>query len=106
MGNAWHSLLVVSLPAIAGGLTMVFAIQRYNPVKLQSFFFVILALLFFISAGLFDTFLKVHGARWAIMALYMICQFFFNLGPNATTYIVSEHCIRTCSMYLWFVNTC
>ena len=36
MGNAWHSLLVVSLPAIAGGPAMILAIQRYKPVKIQS----------------------------------------------------------------------
>lgn len=95
MGNAWHSLLVVSLPAVTGGLAMIFAIQRYKPVKLQSFFFVILAILFFIIGGLFDTFLEVQGAHWALMVLYMLCQFFFNLGPNATTYIVSEHYTRT-----------
>ena len=95
MGNAWHSLLVVSLPAVTGGLAMIFAVQRYKPVKLQSFFFVILAILFFIIGGLFDTFLDVKGAHWALMALYMLCQFFFNLGPNATTYIVSQHHTRT-----------
>ena len=95
MGNAWHSLLVVSLPAVTGGLAMIFAIQRYKPVKLQSFFFVILALLFFIIGGIFDTCLEKQGAHWVLMALYMLCQFFFNLGPNATTYIVSEHCTRT-----------
>ena len=97
MGNAWHSVVVVSLPALAGGLAMIVAIQRYKPVKLQSFFFVILAILFFIVGGVFEKFLEVHGAHWALMALYMLCQFFFNLGPNATTYIVSDHGIRTFS---------
>ena len=98
MGNAWHSLVVVSIPAVTGGLAMILAIQRYKPVKLQSLFFIILAIFFFIIGGSFNKLLEVQGAHWALTVLYMLCQFFFNLGPNATTYIVSEHSIRTYSM--------
>lgn len=73
MGNTWHSLVVVSIPAVTGGLAMISAIQRYKPVKLQSFLFVILAILFFIIGGFFNTFLEVQGAHWALMVLYMLC---------------------------------
>jgi PHS family inorganic phosphate transporter-like MFS transporter len=31
----------------------------------------------------------------ALLALYVLCQFFFNFGPNATTFIVPGECFPT-----------
>ena len=35
--------------------------------------------------------LKTGQGHWGLVALYMFCQFFFNLGTNAITFIVSSH---------------
>ena len=90
MGNAWHPLIVVSLPALLGGLAMTYVIQHSRPVKVQRLFFVVLAVFFFIVGGLFQKLLDINQGHWGLVALYMFCQFFFNLGPNATTFIVSS----------------
>ena len=90
MGNAWHPLIVVSFPALLGGLAMIYVIQHSRPVKVQRLFFVVLAVFFFIVGGLFQKLLDINQGHWGLVALYMFCQFFFNLGPNATTFIVSS----------------
>ena len=92
MGNAWHPLIVVSLPALLGGLAMIYVIQHSRPVKVQSLFFVVMAVLLFVVGITFKPLLKTDQGHWGLVALYMFCEFFFNLGPNATTFIVSSHC--------------
>ena len=91
-GNAWHPMVVVSLPALLGGLAMTYVIQHSRPVKVQSFFFGILACLLFLVGGLFQLlFNNGQGSQhWGLVALYILCQFFFNMGPNATTFIVGQ----------------
>ena len=91
-GNAWHPMVVVSLPALFGGLAMTYVIQHSRPVKVQSFFFGVLACLFFLIGGLFQLlFNNGQGSQhWGLVAFYIFCQFFFNMGPNATTFIVGQ----------------
>ena len=67
---------------------MIYVIQHSRPVNVQKLFFVILALLSFLVGGLFKKLLDINQGHWGLMALYMFCQFFFNLGSNATTFIV------------------
>ena len=91
MGNAWHPLIVVSLPALLGGLAIIYVIQHSRPVKVQSLFFVVMAVLLFVVGITFKPLLKTGQGHWGLVALYMFCQFFFNLGTNAITFIVSSH---------------
>ena len=86
-GIAWHLMLVVSLPALLGGLAMMYVIQHSQPVKFQSLFFSVMAILFFFVGRLLQAFFdNGQGSRhWALVALYILCQFLFNMGPHATT---------------------
>lgn len=89
-GNAWHSAIIVSLGALIGGALMIYVVHRHRPVKAQSLFFVVLACFLFIVAGTFNYFLlEDTSAHWALVIFYFCCQLFFNLGANATTFIVS-----------------
>ena len=89
-GNAWHSSIVVSLGALIGGVLMIYVVRHSRPVKVQSLFFVVLGIFLLIVGGTFQPFLnaKSTGDHWALVAFYFCCQIFFNLGPNATTFIV------------------
>ena len=88
--NSWHSSIVVSLGALLGGVAMIYVVQHSRPVKAQSLFFVILGGFLIITGATFRPFLdKGTGIRWALVIFYFICNFFFNLGANATTFIVS-----------------
>ena len=91
-GNAWHPMVVVSLPALLGGMAMIYVIQHSRPVKVQSLFFGVLAILFFVVGGLFQVLFNngQGNQHWGLVALYWFCQFFFNMGPNATTFIVRQ----------------
>ena len=103
-GNAWHPMVVVSLPALLGGLAMIYVIQHSRPVKVQSLFFGVMAILFFVIGGLFQVlFDDGQGSRhWALVALYFFCQFFFNMGPNATTFIVGQATLSRSSILIDF----
>ncbi len=88
-GNAWHSAIIVSLGALIGGALMIYVVHRDRPVKAQGLFFAILGIFLFIVGGTFNYFLlKDISAHWALVVFYFCCQLFFNLGPNATTFIV------------------
>ena len=68
---------------------MIYVIQHSRPVKVQSLFFGVLAILFFVVGGLFQVLFNngQGNQHWGLVALYFFCQFFFNMGPNATTFI-------------------
>jgi PHS family inorganic phosphate transporter-like MFS transporter len=52
--------------------------------------FVVLTILFCIIG-----FAYYHLSSQALLALYVLAQFFFNFGPNATTFIVPGECFPT-----------
>ena len=91
--NSWHSSIVVSLGALLGGVAMIYVVQHSRPVKAQSFFFVILGAFLILTGATFKPFLENgngdEGIHWALVIFYFLCNFFFNLGANATTFIVS-----------------
>ena len=91
-GNAWHPMVIVSLQAFLGGLTIIHVIQHSQPDIVQNLFFSILTILFFIVRGLFQVlFNNGRGNQHkGLVAFYCFCHFFFNLGPNATTLIVVQ----------------
>ena len=88
--NSWHSSIVVSLGALFGGVAMIYVVQHSRPVKAQSFFFVVLGVFLIVTGATFRPFLT-GGAElhWVLVIFYLLCNFFFNLGANATTFIVS-----------------
>ena len=93
--NSWHSSIVVSLGALFGGVVMIYVVQHSRLVKVQSLFFMVLGVFLFVTGGTFKPFLVPEpgsgsaGDHWALVIFYFLCNFFFNLGANATTFIVS-----------------
>ena len=87
--NAWRSMIVVSSGAIIGSVAMILLIRRWRPWTIQIVMFTVLGVLFLIVGGAFGSMLRDKQHHWALIPLYIICQFFFNMGPNATTFIVS-----------------
>jgi PHS family inorganic phosphate transporter-like MFS transporter len=51
-----------------------------------------LTALFIVIGFGYDRILKTHNA---LLALYILAQFFFNFGPNSTTFIVPGECFPT-----------
>jgi PHS family inorganic phosphate transporter-like MFS transporter len=52
--------------------------------------FIVLTILFCIIGFAYN-----HLGEHALLALYVLSQFFFNFGPNATTFIVPGECFPT-----------
>ena len=96
--NSWHSSIVVSLGALLGGIAIIYVVQHSRPVKVQSLFFAVLGIILFVAGGTFKPFLIPGSSsggsddHWALVIFYFFCNFFFNLGANSTTFIVSGIC--------------
>ena len=99
-GNSWHSSVVVSIGALTGGMALIFLIQRMRPKLIQTVFFAVLGLFLILVGGVFrplmrrDCLPRDRNHHWGVVVLYIFCQIFFNLGANATTFIVSFSCSR------------
>jgi PHS family inorganic phosphate transporter-like MFS transporter len=80
-------ILAGAIPGYWTTVALVDTIGR-KPIQLGSF--VILTILFIVWGFTFEH-LKPHGH----LAIYVLVQFFFNFGPNATTFIVPGECFPT-----------
>lgn len=85
--NVWQTLVVVSLGAIVGCLITLLAIDKLGRRNIQMIGFFWLFILFVIIGGSFNHLFEIGGSS-AVIVLYILCQIFFNFGPNTTTYIV------------------
>lgn len=85
--NVWQTLVVVSLGALIGCLVTLVAIDKLGRRNIQMIGFFWLFILFVIIGGSF-THLYNHDGSPAIIVLYILCQIFFNFGPNTTSYLV------------------
>jgi len=88
--NATGNLILVCAGAIPGYWVTVFTVDTIGRKPIQIGGFVVLTILFCIIGFGFHK-LSEHG----LLALYVLCQFFFNFGPNATTFIVPGECFPT-----------
>lgn len=88
--NAVGNLILICAGAVPGYWFTVFTCDTIGRKPIQFMGFVILTALFFIIGFAFD---KLGSS--ALLALYVLCQFFFNFGPNATTFIVPGECFPT-----------
>lgn len=89
--NTSIGLIILSVAgSIPGYWTAVFAIDTIGRKPLQIFGFLALTPLF-CALGFASHRLTPH----AMLALYIIAQFLFNLGPNTTTFIVPGECYPT-----------
>ena len=91
-GNSWHPSIIVSLAALLGGACMIVAVSRgIRLTVLQAVFFIVLGILLEVVGGTFRPLISDDDGKrhWGLVVLYFLCQFFFNFGPNSTTYMVS-----------------
>ena len=84
------NLIIVCAGAIPGYWVTVATVDTIGRKPIQLMGFIILTILFCIIGFAYHQ-LNHH----ALLALYVLCQFFFNFGPNATTFIVPGECFPT-----------
>ncbi|KAK0102539.1 Inorganic phosphate transporter pho84 [Cadophora gregata] len=92
--DIWQSLVVVSLGAIVGCAITFVAIDRLGRRNIQIIGFFWLFILFIIIGGSFYHLYEIGGSA-ATIVLYILCQIFFNFGPNTTTYIMPAELFPT-----------
>lgn len=88
--TAVGNLILICAGAVPGYWVTVFTCDTVGRKPIQLMGFCILSLLFFVIGFAFH---KISTK--ALLALYVLCQFFFNFGPNATTFIVPGECFPT-----------
>lgn len=88
--TAVGNLIITCAGAIPGYWVSVATIDTLGRKPIQLGGFVILTILFIVIGFAYNV-LSSH----ALLALYVIAQFFFNFGPNSTTFIVPGECFPT-----------
>lgn len=90
--TAIGNLIIVCAGAIPGYWVTVATVDTLGRKPIQLMGFTILTILFIVIGFAYDKLIKHNGA---LLALYVLAQFFFNFGPNATTFIVPGECFPT-----------
>lgn len=88
--TAIGNLIIVCAGAIPGYWVTVATVDTIGRKPIQLMGFTILTVLFVVIGFAYH-----HLSEGALLALYVLCQFFFNFGPNATTFIVPGECFPT-----------
>ncbi|KAJ9657378.1 acid phosphatase pho5 [Neophaeococcomyces mojaviensis] len=84
------NLIIVCAGAIPGYWVTVATVDTIGRKPIQLMGFVVLTILFCIIGFAYHKL-----SQGGLLALYVLCQFFFNFGPNATTFIVPGECFPT-----------
>jgi PHS family inorganic phosphate transporter-like MFS transporter len=86
--NSLHTLVMVSIGTIVGGLLMIKVIKYASPRSIQLWGFLVLTVLFVVTGSAWTKLLD--NSRSGLIVLYVLSHIAFNLGPNVTTFIVSS----------------
>lgn len=78
--NEWHALVATSIGAVLGGAIAIIIMNNFSRKKIQMWSFLALGCLFLLLGVLFITEVG-RGAVAAVVALYILCQLAFNIGP-------------------------
>lgn len=84
------NLIIVCAGAIPGYWVTVALVDTVGRKPIQLMGFVLLTILFCVMGFGYH----VIGTN-GLLAIYVLCQFFFNFGPNSTTFIVPGECFPT-----------
>lgn len=87
--NSVHTLVMTSVGAIIGGAAMIKVIKYASPKVIQFWGFLVLFVLFIVTGSAWTKLLDPES-RSGLIVLYVLANIAFNLGPNVTTFIVSE----------------
>ncbi|KAF9888915.1 phosphate transporter [Aspergillus nanangensis] len=90
--NAVGNLILICAGAIPGYWMTVATVDTLGRRPIQMMGFVILTIVFIVIGFAYEPLKHSHNG---LLAMYVIAQFFFNFGPNATTFIVPGECFPT-----------
>lgn len=90
--NAVGNLILICAGAIPGYWVTVATVDTLGRKPIQLVGFILLFILFIVIGSAFHELKNSHNG---LLALYVLAQFFFNFGPNATTFIVPGECFPT-----------
>jgi PHS family inorganic phosphate transporter-like MFS transporter len=88
--TAIGNLIIVLAGAVPGYWVTVATVDTIGRKPIQLGGFIILTILFIVMGFAYDK-LGQNG----LLAVYVLAQFFFNFGPNSTTFIVPGECFPT-----------
>ncbi|KAB8237185.1 phosphate permease [Aspergillus alliaceus] len=90
--NAVGNLILVCAGAIPGYWVSVATVDYLGRKPIQLMGFLILTSVFIVIGFAYE---PLKGSSNGLLALYVTAQFFFNFGPNTTTFIVPGECFPT-----------
>ncbi|EEA25103.1 phosphate:H+ symporter [Talaromyces marneffei ATCC 18224] len=90
--TAVGNLILICAGAIPGYWVTVATVDTIGRKPIQLGGFIMLTILFIVIGFAYDPLKNSHNG---LLALYVLAQFFFNFGPNATTFIVPGECFPT-----------
>lgn len=88
--TAVGNLIIVLAGAVPGYWVTVATVDTLGRKPIQLAGFAILTILFIVMGFAYN-----HISSNGLLAIYVLAQFFFNFGPNATTFIVPGECFPT-----------
>ncbi|OCT50411.1 Inorganic phosphate transporter PHO84 [Cladophialophora carrionii] len=88
--TAVGNLIIVCAGAIPGYWVTVATVDTLGRKPIQMMGFILLTIIFIVIGFAYS-----HLGEGGLLALYVLAQFFFNFGPNATTFIVPGECFPT-----------
>ncbi|KAF2624439.1 MFS general substrate transporter [Macroventuria anomochaeta] len=91
--NSLHTLVMVSIGTIIGGLLMIKVIKYASPKVIQFWGFLVLFVLFIVTGSAWTKLLDT--SRSGLIVLYVLSHIAFNLGPNVTTFIIPAEIFPT-----------
>lgn len=91
--NSLHTLVMVSIGTVVGGLLMVKLVKHVSPKVIQFWGFLVLFILFIVTGSAWTTLLD--SSRSGLIVLYVLSHIAFNLGPNVTTFIIPAEIFPT-----------
>ncbi|KAB8278264.1 phosphate permease [Aspergillus minisclerotigenes] len=87
--NAVGNLILICAGAISGYWVGVATVDYLGGKPIQLMGFIVLTIVFIVIGFAYE---PPKRSNNGLLALYVIAQFFFNFGPNATTFIVPGEC--------------
>jgi len=78
--------LINLMGSVPGYWFTVLLVEKWGRVKIQMMGFILVTIIFLILSAGYNAILK--EATGLFIALYALAQFFFNFGPNSTTFII------------------
>ncbi|OTB03363.1 hypothetical protein M426DRAFT_180057 [Hypoxylon sp. CI-4A] len=88
--GAVGTIILVVAGSLPGYWTAILTVDSIGRKPLQVVGFVILTVIFCILGFLYD-----RLSKGGLLALYVIANYFFNFGPNTTTFIIPGECFPT-----------